>query len=86
MKVPTAKACETRRPPPLPAAAVTAAALEKTPQTIEQARIEVERENELECIREAAATLNREREDEARRIFDLKQAAVLAEHEKDELR
>lgn len=55
-------------------------------QTIEQARIEVERENELECIREAAATLNREREDEALRIFDLKQAAVLAEHEKEELR
>lgn len=46
----------------------------------------MERENELECIREAATTLKREREEETRTIFDLKQAAVLAEREKEELR
>lgn len=56
------------------------------PQTLEQARIEVEREHELECIRQAAATLNRQRADEAQRVLDLKQAVVLAEREKEELR
>lgn len=55
-------------------------------QTLEQARIEVEREYELECIREAAATLTRQRQDEAQQVVELKQAAVKAEREKEELR
>lgn len=55
-------------------------------QTLEQARIEVEREHELECIRGAAAELIRQREEEARQVLEMKQAAVEAEREKEELR
>eukprot|EP00752_Nemacystus_decipiens_P008145 g7284.t1 len=55
-------------------------------KTIEQARIEVEREHELECIRDAAAVLTRQRAEEARQVLELKQAAVEAEREKEELR
>lgn len=60
--------------------------LVRLPQTIEQARIEVEREHELECIREAATALTRQRAEEAQQVLELKQAAVEAEREKEELR
>lgn len=46
----------------------------------------MEREHELECIRQEALVLNRQREDEARRVATLKEAAVTAEREKEELR
>lgn len=89
-----------RRDPPLPPAllptpsrpnasltsAVRPSKKKKRNQTLEQARIEVEREHELECIREVAATLNRQRAEEARQMLELKQAAVEAEREKEELR
>lgn len=55
-------------------------------QTLEQARIEVEREDELECIRQAALALTLQREEEARQVSELNQAAVEAEREKEELR
>eukprot|EP00903_Cladosiphon_okamuranus_P012161 g11408.t1 len=55
-------------------------------KTIEQARIEVEREHELECIREAATVLTRQRAEEAQQVLELKRAAVEAEREKEELR
>ncbi|CAM9580784.1 unnamed protein product [Hapterophycus canaliculatus] len=55
-------------------------------KTLEQARIEVEREYELERIREAATTLTRQRQEEAQQVSELKQAAVEAEREKEELR
>lgn len=55
-------------------------------QTLEQARIEVEREYELECIREAATALTRQRQEEAQQVSELKEAAVKAEQEKEELR
>ncbi|CAN0197514.1 unnamed protein product [Scytosiphon promiscuus] len=55
-------------------------------KTLEQARIEVEREYELECIRGAATELTRQRQDEAQQVLELKQEAVKAEREKEELR
>lgn len=58
----------------------------RLPQTIEQARIEVEREHELECIREAATDLTRQRAQEAQQVLELEEAAVEAEREKEELR
>ena len=59
---------------------------DRLPQTIEQARIEVEREHELECIREEATALSRQRAEEAQQVLELKQAAVEAEREKADLR
>lgn len=46
----------------------------------------MEREHELECIQEAATTLNGEREEEAQRVSHLKEAAVLAERKMQDLR
>lgn len=55
-------------------------------QTLEQARVEVEREHELESIQQAADKLTHERAAEAKRVLELAEAAVLAEREKAELR
>lgn len=46
----------------------------------------MEREHEVESIRGAAITLIHQRADEERRISRLKEAAVVAEREKEELR
>ncbi|CAN0172984.1 unnamed protein product [Ectocarpus fasciculatus] len=55
-------------------------------KTLEQARIEVEREHELLCIREAATALVHQRAEEAQQVLELKEAAVEAEKKKEELR
>ncbi|CAN0347752.1 unnamed protein product [Ectocarpus sp. 12 AP-2014] len=55
-------------------------------KTLEQARIEVEREHELLFIREAATALVHQRAEEAQQVLELKQAAVEAEKKKEELR
>lgn len=40
----------------------------------------------MECIREAATALTRQRAEEAQQVLELKEAAVEAEREKEELR
>ncbi|CAN0009863.1 unnamed protein product [Ectocarpus sp. 6 AP-2014] len=55
-------------------------------KTLEQARMEVEREHELLCIRDAATALVHQRAEEVQQVLELKQAAVEAEKKKEELR